>query len=74
MCFFRLFCLVSLFYFQLMVSKLTFGLTSITMFLKKGDLLGTKRGGGALVKLHLPPKSGCKESQLYSLPFGQFKL
>ena len=58
-----------------MVSQLTFGLIGITMFLKKGDLLGTNGGGGgrggALVKLCLPLKSGCKESQFYSLPFGQ---
>ena len=29
-----------------MVSQLTFGLIGITMFLKKGDLLGTNGGGG----------------------------
>ena len=61
--FFRLFCLVCLFYFQLMVSKLTFGLIGITMFLKMENLLATNwGGGGALVKLRLPRKSGCNTS------------
>ena len=60
--FLRLFCLVSLFYFQLMVSQLTFGLIGITMFLKKGRSMDNCGGGGALVKLRLPLKSGCKES------------
>ena len=44
--FFRLFCLVSLFYFQLMVSQLTFG---ILMFMEMfRDFFWELRGGGCI--------------------------